>query len=162
MRKNMQKRASSYGVKKPLGLIALLCSANKIHKVYKLQHICNSVWLRCLNQTSPGEGRTEDRSFETRTKQSRGRLRAPCTGGSTSICRFLSFCAYILYDIYIYTPFCVCRTYRESRWEHTCALPATKSHPLSANGLPSSLSVSLFHFYRNLLVNFENYFFCII
>ena len=58
--------------------------------------------------------------------------------------------------MYIPFPFCICRTYRESRWEHTCASPATKSHPLSANGLPSSLSVSLFHFYTNLPVNFEH------
>ena len=43
--------------------------------------------IRCLNQTSPGEERTVDRSSETPTRRSRGRWRALCTGGNTLICR---------------------------------------------------------------------------
>ena len=126
--------------------------------------------IRCLNQTSPGEERTVDRSSETPTRRSRGRWRALSTGGNTLICRLTWTCINYVWD-YIKTGKLVkmlnityqfhhhphhhyhhhhhhhhhdhhVRTSHENKWERTSASRATRSRPRSARGSPWSLSVS--------------------
>ena len=87
--------------------------------------------IRCLNQTSPGEERTVDRSSETRTRRSRGRWRALCTGGNTLICRLKPEHAFIIFGI----------TSKQVGWSK-CLTSRSISSSFSSSLPPSSSSTS--------------------